>query len=120
MNYLNIRIIINGKEIHTLIKDKPVLIPLSQKNISLVATDGFHITKPLELEYQDARTYHLKVVCAIDDDLMYVGMVLILIFAIVGIVSDIALFRLVSFAPILYFLFYYYINRREFLQIKIL
>ena len=51
INFLNIRVIVNGKDIYTLPPDMPVIIPLSEKKVKLVATDGFHITKPLELNY---------------------------------------------------------------------
>ncbi len=118
MNYLNIRIILNGKEIHTLPKNKPVLIVLSKNNANLVATDGFHITEPLELVYHSANTYHLKVVCAIDDNLLSTGAVLLVILFVVGIISDILFFRVLSFIPIFYFLFYYYVNKKNFLQLK--
>lgn len=117
MSFLNIRVIINNNDIYTLLKDKPVIIPVSENHPKIVATDGFHISKPLELEYNGSGTYYLKVVCVIDNNLLITGIVLLLIFAIVGLISDIALFRFLSIAPILYFLFFYYVKKKEFLQI---
>ena len=119
INFLNIRVIVNGKDIYTLPPNKPVIIPLLQKRARLVVTDGFHITKPLELSYHLPHTYHLKVVCAIDNDLLVTGFVLLLLFSFVGLVSDIAFLRFLSFVPILYFLFWYYIKRKEFIRIKV-
>ena len=118
MNFLNVQVIINGKEIYTLPKEQPVLVAMSKNVVSLVATDGFHVTQPLELEYPGPKTYRLKVVCAIDDNLLLTGALLLLILFFVGIISDIFIFRLLSFGPILYFLFFYYLNRKTFLQIK--
>ena len=118
INFLNIRVIVNGRDIYTLPPDKPVVISLQENQAKLVATDGFHITKPLELSYYLPHTYYLKVVCAIDNNLLSVGFVLLVIFSTVGLISDIPLLKGLSFFPILYFLFLYYIKRKEFLQIK--
>ena len=119
INFLNIRVIVNGKDIYTLPPDMPVIIPLSEKKVKLVATDGFHITKPLELNYHLPHTYYLKVVCAIDNNLLLTGVVLLLLFSMVGLISEIPFLRALSFVPILYFLFIYYIKRKEFIQIKV-
>ena len=119
INFLNIRVIVNGKDIYTLPPDKPVIIPLSENKAKLVATDGFHITKPLELNYHLPHTYHLKVVCAIDNNLLLTGIVLLLLFSLVGLISDIPFLRILSVVPILYFLFFYYIKRKEFVRIKV-
>jgi hypothetical protein len=119
INFLNIRVIVNGKDIYTLPPNKPVLISLQEKNAKLVATDGFHITKPLELSYHLPHTYHLKVVCAIDDNLLSVGIVLLVIFSAVGLISEITLLKWFGFFPIVYFLFIYYIKRKNFIQIRV-
>jgi len=119
INFLNIRVIVNGKDIYTLVAQNPVLISLDKNNAKLVATDGFHYTKTLDLAFPFPQTYQLKVECAIDNNLLITGIVLLVIFALVGLVSDLVVLRLLSFVPILYFLFLYYIHRREFLQIKI-
>jgi hypothetical protein len=119
INFLNIRVIVNGKDIYTLPPDKPVVISLSENNAKLVATDGYHITKPLELSYHLPHTYYLKVICAIDNNLLITGVVLLVIFSLVGLVSNITFLQVLSFAPVLYFLFLYYINRREFIKIQV-
>jgi hypothetical protein len=119
INFLNIRVIVNGRDIYTLQPDKPVVISLQEKLTKLVATDGFHITKPLELSYHSPHTYHLEVVCAIDNNLLSVGFVLLVIFSAVGLISDISFLKWLSFFPIFYFLFLYYIKRKEFLKIEV-
>lgn len=118
MNYLNIRVIVNGTLIYTLPKNNPVLITVQQPNISVVATDGFHITRPLAIAYHQSNTYHFTIACAIDNDLFITGAVLLVLLFAVGVFSEILIFRLLSVVPILYFLFHYYINRKDFLQIK--
>jgi len=119
INFLNIRVIINGKDIYTLLPQKPVLISLNENNAKLVATDGFHYTKALELSFPYPQTYQVKVECAIDNNLLITGVVLLVIFALVGLISDLAVLRFLSFVPILYFLFLYYINRKEFIKIRL-
>lgn len=119
INFLNIRVIVNGRDIYTLPPDKPVIISLTQKQAKLVVTDGFHITKPLELSYHLPHTYYVKVVCAIDNNLLITGVVLLVLFSLVGLVSDVPFLRFLSFIPILYFLFLYYIKRKEFIRITV-
>ncbi len=117
MNFLNIRVIINDKEIYTLRNNKPVVIPLFQKKTKLVVTDGFHITKPVEVHCSRRATY-LKVVCGIDNDQLIAGIIILVLSSLIGIISEIFVAKLVSFIPIFYFLFLYYVRRREFIQIK--
>ena len=119
INFLNIRVIVNGQDIYTLPPDKPVVISLFENKAKLVATDGYHITKPMELSYHLPHTYYLKVICAIDNNLLITGVVLLIIFSLVGLISNIAFLQVLSFVPVLYFLFLYYINRREFIKIQV-
>ena len=120
INFLNIRVIVNGNHIYTLVPKKPVLISLDTNSVNLVATDGFHYTKTLGLTLQFPQTCQVKVGCAIDNNLLITGVVLVAIFGLVGLVSDLVFLRLLSFVPILYFLFLYYINRREFIKLRVL
>ena len=120
LNFLNVRIVVNGKNIYTLPKNRPVVIKTAENRLKLVATDGFHITRPVELAYDKTNTLYLKVACVIDNNLFLTGLVLLLLLAVVGLISDIALFRFLSFVLIFYFLFYYYINRKDFLKLQVL
>jgi hypothetical protein len=117
MNFLNIRVIINGKEIYTLRNNNRFVIPLFHKHFRIVATDGFHITKPMEL-YCNNKVAYLKVVCGIDNDQLIAGIIILILTSLIGIISDILLAKLISFIPIFYFLFLYYVRRKEFIQIK--
>ena len=117
INFLNIRVIVDGKDIYNLVPDKPAIISVPKKKAQLVVTDGFHITKPLELSYHHPHTYHLKVICAIDNNMLITGAVLLILFSVVGIFSNILFLQILSFVPILYFLFLYYVKRKEFIRI---
>ena len=117
MNFLRIRVIINGHEIYTLYSNNPVVIPVAEKRSKIVATDGYHITKPLELVCGHRPTY-LEVVCGIDNDRLIAGIMIMLLSSMVGVISEVLLLKILSFAPVFYFLFLFYIRRREFIQIK--
>jgi hypothetical protein len=95
-----------------------VIIPVEFNNPKIVVTDGFHITKPLELVYHHIHTYYFKVVCAISDFQMMAGFSLILFCGWIGFVTGFLIIKLSCFFPVLYFLFLYYINRRDFIEIK--
>ena len=80
INFLNIRVIVNGKDIYTLVPKRPVLVSVDKSNATLIATDGFHYTKALELTFPFPQTYIVKVECAIDNNLLITGVVLLVIF----------------------------------------
>jgi hypothetical protein len=119
MNFLKISVIIDGRIIYPVEKEKSLIIPVEHNYPSVVATDGYHVTLPVQLSYRNSNTCHLTLLCAVDDDQFSVGIVVLLLFAVVGVVSDIFIMMLISFIPIFYFLFYYYIKRKDFLRIRL-
>lgn len=119
LNFFNVRVVVNGNQIYQLDKERSVVIPVETNHPQLVVTDGFHYTRSVEVACSRLTTYYLKVVCAIDDNLIAVGLLLLGLFYFVGLVSGIVLLQIFSFLPIVYFLYYYYINRKEFIQVKL-
>ena len=118
LRFFKIRVIVNGMHIYPLEKNKPVVIPLTANHPKIVVTDGFHYTKPLELVFHHIHTYYFKVVCAIDDYQLAAGIFLLIVLFLIGLLSGILLVQIFSFSPIFYFLFLFYINRKDFLQIR--
>jgi hypothetical protein len=118
LSFLNIRVIINGTEIYPVKQGQRVIIPLESNNPKVVVTDGYHFTKPLELVYHHLHTYYFKIVCAIDDTQLLAGCGVLVLFYLMGFVTGIFVLKLLSLFPVLYFLFLYYINRKEFIQIQ--
>ena len=118
LSFLNIRVIINGTEIYPVKQGQRVIIPLESNNPKVVVTDGYHFTKPLELVYHHLHTYYFKIVCAIDDTQLLAGCCVLVLFYLMAFVTGIFVLKLLSLFPVLYFLFLYYINRKEFIQIQ--
>ena len=110
--------VVNGVYIYTLVKGKPVVIDIPAIPSKLVVTDGFHITDPLELSYAQARTSYFQVACAIENDQLLVMLVLAVFFFALGAATGALFIQALGVAPIVYLLFLYYINRKEFIQIK--
>ena len=117
LSFLNIRVIINGHEIYPVKQGQRVIISVENNNPKVVVTDGYHFTKPLELVYHHLHTYYFKIVCAIDDTQLLAGCCVLVLFYLLGFATGIFILKLLSLFPILYFLFLYYINRKEFIQI---
>jgi hypothetical protein len=117
LNFLRVRVVVNGNEIYPLSVKRPVMITVMQNNPKLVVTDGYHITKPVELIYHHLDTYYFKVICAIDNMQLLAGSFLLALLYMIGLYSDILVIKAASFLPVLYFLFFYYVNRKDFLQI---
>ena len=115
---MKLRVVVNGVYIYSLVKNKPVVIDIPSNPSRVVVTDGYHITKPMEVIYSQKRTYYFKVVCAIEDDQLLVGFIIIVLLYAMGATSGIIFLQLLSLGPLVYFLFLYYINRKEFIQIR--
>jgi hypothetical protein len=117
LSFLRIRAVINGKEIYPLINSKPVMITVMENNPKVVVTDGYHFTKPMELVYHHLNTYYFKVICVIDDIQLIAGFMLLVFLYLLGVYTGAFILKITSFFPIIYFLFFYYINRKDFIQI---
>jgi len=113
-----IKVIINGKNIYSITKDEKLEITVDENNPRIVVTDGYHYTRPLELVYHQVHTYYFRVVCIIDNHQLAVGIAMIIICYLLGFATGFFVVKLFSFFPIVYFLFFYYINRKDFLQLR--
>jgi hypothetical protein len=111
-------VIVNGTEIYPVKQGQQLVITVEENNPKIVVTDGYHFTKPLELVYHHLHTYYFKIVCAIDDTQLLAGFGVLSFFYLTGFVTGFLILKLLSLFPILYFLFLYYINRKEFIQIQ--
>jgi hypothetical protein len=109
---------VNEKEIYPVKHGERVVISVEKNNPKIVVTDGYHFTTPLELVYHHLHVYYFKIICAIDDTQLLAGCGLLVFFYLVGFVTGIFILKLLSLFPILYFLFLYYINRKDFIQIQ--
>jgi hypothetical protein len=117
LRFLKIKAVVNGKEIYPLPRNEPVMITVTKNNPKVVITDGYHITKPIELVYHHLNTYYFKVICVIDNMQLLAGSMLLIVLYMIGFFTGLFIIKLSSFIPVVYFLFFYYVNRKEFLQI---
>ena len=117
LRFAKIKVIVEGKHIYQLEEGKETVIHLQKNNAHLVVTDGFHISKPLELVYHHIHTYHLHVDCAISNVQLFYGGFLMLVFFVLGFFTGNIVLQLLSFFPIGYLLYIYYINRNDFIQL---
>jgi hypothetical protein len=118
LGILNVRVIVNNKEIYPLTNDDPVVIEVYDKHPRIVVTDGFHFTKPIDLNYTQPSYYHFKVVCSIDDIQLLGNVFVLIVFYLLSFFTGSFVLKLLSFLPIFYLLFAYYIDKKSFLQIK--
>jgi len=117
LSFLDIRVVVNNKEIYPLQTTEPVVIPLEKDNPRIVITDGFHFTKPLELNFKRPAYFNFDVVCAIDDLQLLAGSLILAILYMLGFLTGFFLLKLLSFTPIVWVLIYYYFNRKNFIRI---
>jgi hypothetical protein len=110
--------VVNGHSIYPLVRNKPIVIDMPTNPTKLVVTDGFHITGPLNVTYAKNYTRYFTVVCIVEDAQLIIGLILILVLYPMGHTSGIIFLQVISIIPILYFLFLYYINRKDFIRIQ--
>lgn len=110
--------IVDNKEIYPLTSDQPVLIEVKDNHSRVVVTDGFHFTKPIDLTYKQPSYYHFKVVCSIDDMQLLGNFFVLAVFYLLGFFTGALILKVLSFLPIVYLLFAYYIDRQSFIQIR--
>jgi hypothetical protein len=95
-----------------------VVIEIQDNHSRIVVTDGFHFTKPIDLIYKQPSYYHFKVVCSIDDMQLLGNLFVLIVFYLLGFFTGVFIVKLLSFLPIVYLLFAYYIDRDSFIQVK--
>ena len=117
LSFLKIRAIVNGREIYPLLTTKPIVIPVMENNPKVVITDGYHITKPLKLVYNDLHTYCFQVGCAINDRQLLIGFLILAILYISGLATGMLILKVFSFLPLICLLMFYYLNRKEFIRL---
>ena len=110
--------IVNNKEIYPLTNEEPVIIEVYDKHPRIVVTDGFHFTKSIDLNFTQPSYYHFKVVCSIDDMQLLGNVFVLVVFYLLGFFTGSFALKLLSFLPIFYLLFAYYLDRNSFIQIK--
>lgn len=108
---------VNGTNIYHLRNDQPVTIRVEENHPKVVITDGYHLTKPMELVYHHLDTYYFKVICAIGDEQLLAGGLLLCVLYLVGFFTGVFLLKLFSFTPIVWLLIQYYLFRKDFIQI---
>ncbi len=118
LSFLSPRVIVNDNEIYPLLSSKPILIFSEKNHLTIVVTDGFHFTKSVKLEYEQPGYYNLEVTCVLDDLHLMGGLFLLVVLFLLGFFTGFLIFRVLSFIPIAWFLFYYYINRNNFLKLQ--
>lgn len=118
MRFLKLRVIVNGHYIYSLVKDRPIVIDMPTNPSRLVVTDGFHITQPVELTYTTRPTVFYNIVCAIENEQLLVGFIIVVLLYAMGATSGMVLLQVLSLGPLFYFLFLYYIKRKEFIQLR--
>ena len=110
--------IVNNKEIYPLSNEDPVVIEVKDNHPKIVVTDGFHFTRPIDLTYKQPSYYHFKVVCSIDDMQLLANAFVLIAFYLLGFFTGVFVVKLLSFLPIFYLLFAYYIDRNSFIQLR--
>ena len=117
LSFLKIRVVVNNHDIYPLLDTEPVVIPVEKDCPKIVVTDGFHFTKPVELVFKEPAYFNFNVVCAIDDLQLITASVMLVTLYLLGFFTDLFAIKLASFTPILWFLVYYYFNRKDFIRI---
>jgi len=117
LSFFKVRVVINNKEIYELASNKPIIIEVKENNPKIVITDGFHFTRPVKLTYKEPSFYKFNVVCIIDDMQLFGGVLMLFLSYLIGFYTGNFVLKVLSFIPVILFLFAFYFNRRTFIKI---
>ena len=87
-------VIVNGNSIYRLEKAHPVMVALESSVVQVIVTDGFHYTTPLLIHSNDQLIQQVSVSCAIDDDQLVIGLILLILFYAAGLSSGISTLKI--------------------------
>ena len=97
LSFLNIRVIVNNKEIYPLLTTQPVIIPVEKDQLSIVITDGFHFTRPLRLTYDQPGYFNFEVTCIVEDLQLPGGSLLLVICFLLALFTGFLVLKILSF-----------------------
>lgn len=117
LRFLKLRLVVNGMNIYPLRQNNPVLVNTPTNQCRMVVTDGFHVTPTFLLTHRRP-LIHLHIVCAVDNDLLVGGFIFMLMFFSMGTSAGVLALQVFSLLPIMGFLFFYYIRRKDFIKIR--
>ena len=117
LKLLPLRVIVNGKYIHSLKGTRPIVIDMPTNPTRFVVSDGFHITQPFDLNYGQKSTSFLHISCKIEDGQILAGLALVILLYAMGATSGYTFLQALSLMPIGYFLYLYYGRRNKFIRV---
>lgn len=118
MSFLNVKVIVNNKQIYPLLNDKPVLIEVEDNRTKIVVSDGFHFTRPIELSFSQPSFYYFKVESPVNDLQLLGGIFLTVFLFWLGLRTNFLIIQLMSFIPVSILLVLYYLKRKSFIVVK--
>jgi hypothetical protein len=121
LNLLDLRVIVNDRLIYHIKPGASLSLSINApQQVTMVFTNGFHITPRLQVPLLPGKKARLFVGCLLDDDMLLAGGLLTALFIAVGLVSNLLAAKFFSFGPVLYGLYLFYLKRKLFLQVKFL
>ena len=118
LRFLQLRVVVNGKLIYPLEKQKPVVVSMEVARAQIVVTDGFHYTPPYDVVCTRQGFQQITIGCLIEDEQLIAGLILLILFYAASLTSGLLALKIMSFLPIFVFVYLFYIRRNKFLKIK--
>ena len=116
LKFLKLRAIVNGTVIYEIKEKEPVTIHCSEPVTSIMLTNGFHHSREIKIAQKPGNHFY-EIESRIDDVQLLSGLMLMVLFFVIYIVSGVRLFMLFANVPLLLMLWHFYIKRKDFIQI---
>jgi hypothetical protein len=113
-----IQIVLDGKDIYPMGNREELVIHVDHNNPVLVVTDGYHISRPLELVYHHLNTYYFRVECGMDDGQLIIAAIIAGFFTMMGLVTHLVIYPIIAMLPVIYTMVQYYIRKKDFLNLR--
>jgi hypothetical protein len=116
LRVLDLRVVVNGTNIFECRERQPLVIEGTEPGTTLLVTNGFHYSRELVVPHKPG-THFFEVESFIDDLQLITGLLMVALFFATYILTGVRLFLFLANAPVLVFLFFFYIKRNSFIQV---
>jgi len=116
LRLLKLRIVVNNHDIYECREKIPVVIAGNQPGTFFNVTNGYHTSRKLLVKKESGITFY-EIGSYIDNMQLITGVVLVLLFFMIYILSGIRLFMIAANLPLLVLFLLLFLRRADFIQV---
>jgi hypothetical protein len=118
LRHLPLRAVVNHTQLYELTEAEPVAIQFSEATVTLMVTNGFHASEPLQLSFEPGSTYFFQVNAVMNNKAMAVMALLSLLLFACYALNGSGLLLAAANLPVLALVWVFFLQPRRALVLK--